>query len=331
MQNPAPIVTVFGGSGFIGRYVCQRMARAGWRVRVAVRRPNEALFVRTYGVVGQVEPIQANIRDDDSTRRAITGADAVINCVGILFETGPQSFDTVQAAGAGRIARIAADERVTRLVHVSAIGADADSESFYARSKAEGEAAVTQAFPEAVILRPSIVFGAEDEFFNRFAGMARLSPVIPVIGPETRFQPVYVDDVASAAAKAAIEGAAPGVYELGGPEIATFRALLERMLRVIDRRRAILTVPLPIARAQGWAFDTLQRFSFGLFTNTLITRDQVRLLARDNVVAPGARGFDALGITPTAMDAILESYLYTYRKGGQFAAMLASAEGTRQK
>lgn len=331
MRSSAPIATVFGGSGFIGRYVTQRLAHAGWRVRVAVRRPNEALFVRTYGAVGQVEPVQANIRDVDSTRRAIAGAEAVVNCVGILFEAGPQRFDTVQAEGAGRIARIAAHERVPRLVHVSAIGADADGESLYARSKAAGEAAVTQAFPEAVILRPSIVFGAEDEFFNRFAGMARLSPVIPVIGPETRFQPVYVDDVAAAAAQAAIEGAAPGVYELGGPEIATFRALLERMLRIIDRRRAILTVPLPIARAQGWAFDTLQRFSFGLFTNSLITRDQVRLLARDNVVAPGARGFEALGITPTAMDAILESYLYTYRKGGQFASMLASAGDARQK
>lgn len=331
MPSPAPIVTIFGGSGFIGRYVTQRMARAGWRVRVAVRRPNEALFVRTYGAVGQVEPVQANIRDNASTRRAIAGADAVINCVGILVEAGPQKFDNVQSEGAGRIARIAAHERIGRLVHVSAIGADPDSDSFYARSKAAGEAAVRAAFPRAVILRPSIVFGVEDQFFNRFAAMARLSPVIPVVGPETRFQPVYVDDVAAAAAQAAIEGAPAGVYELGGPEVATFRDLLQRMLKIIGRRRLIATVPLPIARAQGWAFDFLQKASFGVFTNNLITRDQVRLLARDNVVAADARGFADLGIVPTAMDTVLESYLYSYRSGGQFAAMISSAENLRQK
>jgi NADH dehydrogenase len=331
MPSPAPIVTVFGGSGFIGRYVTQRMARAGWRVRVAVRRPNEALFVRTYGAVGQVEPIQANIRDDASTRRAIAGADAVINCVGILVEAGPQRFDSVQTEGAGRIARVAAHERVRRFVHVSAIGADPESDSVYARSKAAGEAAVRAAFPAAVILRPSIVFGVEDEFFNRFAAMARLSPVIPVVGPETRFQPVYVDDVAAAAAKAVIEGVPAGIYELGGPEVATFRELLQRMLRIIGRRRLIATVPLPIARAQGWALDFLQRATFGIFTNTLITRDQVRLLARDNVVAADARGFSALGIVPTAMDTVLESYLYSYRSSGQYAAMISSAENLRQK
>ena len=203
MPSSTPVATVFGGSGFIGRYVTQRLARAGWRVRVAVRRPDEAYFVRPYGVVGQVEPVQANIRDDASTRRAVRGAAAVVNCVGILAESGKQSFEAVIAEGAGRIARLAAEEGVGRLVHVSAIGADPDSPSAYGRAKAQGEAAVRAAFPAAVILRPSIVFGTEDQFFNRFAAMARLSPVLPIVGPDTRFQPVYVDDIAAAAVLAA--------------------------------------------------------------------------------------------------------------------------------
>jgi len=331
MTTSAPIVTIFGGSGFIGRYVTQRMARAGWRVRVAVRRPNEALFVKTYGAVGQVKPVQANLREDASTRRAIAGADAVINCVGILVEAGPQKFDGVQAEGAGRVARIAAHERVGRLVHVSAIGADPASDSLYARSKAAGEAAVRSAFPKAVILRPSIVFGAEDQFFNRFAAMARLSPVLPVVGPQTRFQPVYVDDVAAAAAMGSIEGVPAGIYELGGPEAATVHALRARMLQIIGRRRIIATVPLPVARLQGRAFDLLQRVSFGLFTNTVISRDQVRLLSRDNVVAPGARGFAELGIVPTPMDSVLASYLYRYRRGGQFAGIIGQADTLDQR
>jgi NADH dehydrogenase len=329
ITDVAPIVTIFGGSGFVGRYIAQRMARAGWRVRVAVRRPNDALFVRTYGVVGQVEAVQANIRDEPSVRRAIQGAEAVVNCVGILVAEGRQTFAAVQADGPGRVARIAAEEGVRRLVQISAIGADAGSDSEYARTKAAGEAAVTAAFPSAVILRPSIVFGVEDSFFNRFATMARFSPVLPLVGPDTRFQPVYVDDVARAAAQAVTTDVAPGIYELGGPEVLTFRALMTRMLTVIERRRPIVTIPWGIARLQATVLDTLQRASFGLFTNTLITRDQVRLLARDNVVADGARGFDALGIAPTALDAILPSYLWTNRPSGQYAAIKASARGLR--
>lgn len=325
MLDRAPIVTVFGGSGFIGRYVCQRMAREGWRVRVAVRRPNEALFVRPYGVVGQVEPIQANIRDEASTRRAVSGSSAVVNCVGLLVEAGRQGFEAVHAEGAGRIARVAAEEGAARLVHVSAIGADPESESLYARSKAAGEAAVREAFPGAVILRPSIVFGTEDQFFNRFASMARFSPVLPLVGAGTRFQPVYVGDVAAAAALAASGDVAPGVYELGGPEVATFRELMERMLAVIRRRRRIVDLPLGVARVQARILDAMQRASFGLFTNRLLTVDQVRLLARDNVVSPGARGFAELGIAPTAMDPILETYLYSYRPHGQFTAIHESA------
>jgi uncharacterized protein YbjT (DUF2867 family) len=331
MPDPAPIATVFGGSGFVGRYIVQRLANAGWRVRVAVRRPNEALFVRSYGTVGQVEPVQANIRDDVSVRRAIEGAAAVVNCVGILVAQGRQNFHSVQAEGAGRIARIAAHLRAPKLVHVSAIGADPDIESAYARSKAEGEAAVQSAFPSAVILRPSIVFGTEDQFFNRFAAMARLSPVLPLVGPETRFQPVYVDDVAAAASVAVLNDVAPGIYELGGPEVLTFRELMQRMLEIIGRRRAIVTIPWPLARFQASILDLGQRLTRGLITNSLITRDQVRLLARDNVVSEGARGFAELGIVPTAMHAVLESYLQVYRPQGQFTEITASAANLRQE
>jgi len=324
------IVTIFGGSGFIGRYVTQRMARAGWRIRVAVRRPNEALFVRPYGYVGQVEPIQANIRDEASTRAAIAGAEAVINCVGILVASGKQQFDTVQAEGAGRIARIAARAGVKSLVHISAIGADPDSDSAYARSKAAGEAGVTGAFPSAVILRPSIVFGNEDQFFNRFAAMTRFTPILPVVGPKTRFQPVYVDDVAAAAQHATIDGAAPGVYELGGPAVETFEQLMRRMLSVIERRRAVVAIPFWAARLQARTLDFLQSISFGLFTNGLLTADQVRQLARDNVVAPDARTLHDLGVAPTPMEAILESYLYSYRRNGQYSTIMASARNLRE-
>jgi NADH dehydrogenase len=283
------------------------------------------------GTVGQVEPIQANIRDEASTARAIIGSDAVINCVGILVESGKQSFESLQTDGAARIARLAAEHGVRRLVQISAIGANADSDSDYARSKAAGEAAVTSAFPGAVILRPSIIFGTEDEFFNRFGAMARLSPVIPLVGADTRFQPVYVDDVAAAAVKAATSDVAPGVYELGGPETATFRELIERLLRTIERKRAIIVLPPWFARLQAGALDTLSKLTFGLWTNGLLTRDQVRQLGRDNVVAPDARGFADLGIEPTAMDAILEGYLYSYRPHGQFDAITASADNLRQR
>jgi uncharacterized protein YbjT (DUF2867 family) len=307
------------------------MARAGWRVRVAVRRPNEAHFVRPYGFVGQVEPIQANLRDEESTRRVIRGADAVVNCVGVLAEMGKQTFDALLDEGAARIARIAAEEGVDRLVHVSAIGADPASDSQYAAAKGRGEAAVRAAFPGAVILRPSVVFGAEDGFFNKFAAMARISPVLPLVGPDTRFQPVYVADVAAAAAAGATGAAGPGVYELGGPEVATFRELMQRMLKVIQRRRMIVALPFGVARMAAGFLDFMQRTTRGLFSNTVVTRDQLRQLGRDNVVAPGMPGLSELGIRPTAMDAVLESYLYAYRPHGQYDAMTASAGNLRPR
>ena len=324
------LVTIYGGSGFVGRYIARRMAKEGWRVRVAVRRPNEALFVKPYGVVGQVEPVACNIRDDASVRAAMRGADAVVNCVGILNRSGKNSFEAVQAEGAARIARIAAEEGVARLVHLSAIGADAESPSVYQQTKAAGEKAVLAAFPGAVILRPSIIFGNEDGFFNRFAAMTRFGPVLPVVGAGTRFQPVYVDDVAQAAVKGIKAEAAPGIYELGGPDVATFRDLMRQMLQVIRRRRLIVNVPFFAASIMGGAFDLLQAVTLGLFNNGLITRDQVRNLKADNVVSPGAKGLADLGITPTAMGPVLPEYLWRYRPSGQYAAIKESAKNLRK-
>lgn len=323
------LVTIYGGSGFVGRYIVRRMAKAGWRVRVAVRRPNEAIFVRPYGAVGQVEPVFCNIRDDASVRAAMLGADAVVNCVGILAETGKSTFEAIQSDGAERIARIAAAEGISRMVHISAIGADTESASEYAQTKAMGEAAVLKHVPNAVILRPSIVFGPEDEFFNRFAGMTRLSPVVPVIGADTLFQPVYVDDVAHAAEMVVVGDAAAGVYELGGPDVESFRALMKRMLDVVHRRRLVLAVPMFAAKIMAFAFDILQSVTLGLVKNGVVTRDQVKNLGNDNVVAEGAKGFDALGIAPVSMSSVLPDYLWRFRPSGQYDDIMASAKDLR--
>lgn len=326
----AGLVTIFGGSGFIGRYIARGLAQRGWRVRVAVRRPNEAGFVRTYGVPGQVEPVLANIRDEASVAAAVEGADAVVNCVGILAEVGRNRFDAVQAEGAGRVARAAAAAGATRLVHLSAIGADSASPSAYARSKAAGEALVLEHFPRAVILRPSIVFGTEDQFFNRFAAMARISPVLPIVGAQTRFQPVHVEDVAAAAILGVEGRARPGIYELGGPEVLTFRECMERMLAVIGRRRIILPLPFWLAGIMAGAFDLLQAVTLGLFRNGVLTRDQLRNLARDNVVTPGRMGFAELGIEPAALGAILPDYLWRFRPAGQFEPLKRAARNLRR-
>lgn len=324
------LVTIFGGSGFVGRYIARRMAKEGWRVRVAVRRPNEALFVKPYGVPGQVEPLACNIRDDASVRSMLRGADAVVNCVGVLNSVGANTFDAVQAEGAGRIARLAAAEGVGTLVHISAIGADAASDSDYARSKGAGEAAVLAAFPTAMILRPSVIFGTEDHFFNRFAAMTRLGPVLPVVGAGTKFQPVHVDDVARAAVKGVLGQASAGVYDLGGPEVDSLRGLMGRMLHVVQRRRAVINMPFFLARIMGFGFDMVQAVTLGLIENKLLTRDQVKNLRHDNVVAPGARGFAELGITPTAMEAVLPEYLWRYRPSGQYAAIKDSAKNLKK-
>ncbi|MFU8897547.1 MAG: complex I NDUFA9 subunit family protein [Roseinatronobacter sp.] len=324
------LVTIFGGSGFVGRYIARRMAQAGWRVRVAVRRPNEALHVKPYGAVGQVEPVFCNIRDDASVRAVMQGADAVVNCVGILVESGPNKFADVQAEGAGRVARIAAEMGVAKLVQLSAIGADAKSASLYQQTKAKGEALVQQHFPDAVILRPSVIFGQEDQFFNRFAGMARFSLFLPVVGPKTLFQPVYVEDVAAAASHALTDAVAPGIYELGGPDVASFKALMEMMLAEIRRKRVVLPVPFAVAHIMGGTLDVVQAVTLGLFTNSILTRDQVRNLRRDNIVSKGARGLEDLGVVPTPMNTVLPSYLWVHRPGGQYKAIHESAARLRK-
>ena len=317
------LATVFGGSGFIGRYVVRNLARDGWLVRVAVRRPDEALFLKTAGVVGQVTPLAANVRDRGSVAHAIAGADAAVNLVGILHESGRQRFQAVQAEGARMIAEEAARAGVAQFVHVSAIGADAHSSSSYARTKAEGEAAVRQAFPAATILRPSIVFGPEDDFFNRFARMTRLSPALPLIGGgRTRFQPIYVGDVAEAIVKA-IEtpGAAGQLYELGGPKVYSFAELMRLLLDNLGRRRLLMPLPFPIASLMGYVAQAATNIVNALvpvLPGPAITADQVKLLKRDNVVSEGANGLASLGIAPTSVEAILPTYLDRFRARGYY-------------
>jgi uncharacterized protein YbjT (DUF2867 family) len=306
------LATVFGGSGFVGRYVVRNLARESWLVRAAVRRPDEALFLKTSGVVGQITPLAANVRDRASVARAVAGADSVINLVGILHESGRQRFQAVQADGARMIAEEAARAGARRLVHVSAIGADPDSDSAYARSKAEGEAGVRTAFPAATILRPSIVFGPEDGFFNRFAQMAMLSPALPLIGGgRTRFQPVYVGDVAEAVMKAIETPEAAGrTYELAGPKVYSFAELMRLMLKEIGRKRLLMPLPFPIASLMGAVMQGLPR--------PQLTADQVRQLKRDNVPGEGSAGLTDLGITPTAVEAIIPTYLDRYRARGYY-------------
>ena len=311
-----PLVTVFGGSGFLGRHVVRALARRGYRIRVAVRNPNTAHHLQPLGNVGQIQAVQANVRVRWSVDRAVQGADYVINLVGILFEGGRQTFDAVQDFGARAVAE-AARAAGASLVHVSAIGADANSKVAYARTKARGEKAVLETVPNAVIIRPSIIFGPEDGFFNRFAKIAKMSPVLPLIGGgETKFQPVYVGDVAEVIARA-VDGELQGgkIYELGGPETVTFKECMEKLLEVTNRKRALISLPWSLAKLQGRIL--------GLLPNPLLTADQVELLRHDNVVSAEAerenRTFAALGIRPQAMDAILPGYLWQYRPMGQFS------------
>jgi NADH dehydrogenase len=319
MQAPrssAKLVTVFGGSGFIGRYVVQALAKRGHRIRVAVRRPDLAGHVQPLGMVGQIKPIQANLRYRWSIDRAVEGADSVVNLVGILAEAGRQTFDAVQSFGPRAIGEAARAAGVARVVHNSAIGADQPSTVGYIHSKAEGEAGLLESFPDAVIMRPSIVFGPEDHFFNRFAGMARLSPALPLIGGgKTRFQPVFAGDVGEAIARAVDGEARRGaIYELGGPEVLTFRQCMERLLKVTKRRRLLLPVPWPVARIMGQVGEFVP--------GQPLTRDQVRMLRFDNVVSEDAkndgRTLAGLGIEATALEVVLPTYLTRFRERGEF-------------
>lgn len=322
------LVTIYGGSGFVGRYVAQKLAAKGWRVRVAVRRPNEAMFVKPYGVPGQVEPILCNIRDNASVAAVMRGADAVVNCVGTFDRKGRNNFDAVQNEGAARVARTAAAQGVETLVHISALGCDRDEESDYAASKRAGEAAILEAFPTAMIVRPSVIFGNEDGFFNRFAAMTRLGPVLPLFGGETKFQPVYVEDVA-AAMVIGVEGGAEGVYELGGPDVKTLRGWIDVMLASVKRRKLVLNLPFWIGRLMAFGFDMMQAVTLGLVKNGILTRDQVKQLRHDNVVSEDAKGFDALGISPVAAEAVIDSYLWRFRPNGQYDAIRDSAKNLK--
>ncbi len=313
MQN---LVTVFGGSGFVGTQAVRYLAKAGWRIRVAVRNPNLAYKMRLLGDVGQVDIAQANIRSPDSLNRALEGATAALNLVGVLYEGGRQGFQAVHATGAKNVAEAARAQGVARMVQMSALGADANSPSKYARTKAEGEAAVRAVYADAAIVRPSVVFGQGDGFFNRFAAMAQVSPVLPLIGGgQTRFQPVFVGDVGRALARIVTDATSSGqTFELGGPATHTFRELMELMLAEIDQRRGLVPVPWPVAGMLGSVGDLVS----GILPPP-ITSDQVQLLKADNVVSGQYPGLADLGITPTSLEAVLPTYLYRYRKGGQYA------------
>jgi NADH dehydrogenase len=307
------VATVVGGSGFLGRYVVKRLAEAGHVVRVAVRDPESAMFLRPMGRVGQIVPLFCSVTQESSVARAVEGAALVVNLVGILAERHAGDFTKIQAEGAGRVARLAAAAGVPAMVQVSAIGADAGSPSMYARTKAEGEAAVLAAFPAASILRPSLVFGPEDQFFNRFGALARMAPVMPVIAGDSRFQPVYVGDVADAVMQVIARREARGaIYELGGPRVMSFREILGWILAQTGRNRKLVDMPDAVA-------GLLARLPF-----SGLTADQLLLLQRDNVADPAKPGLAELGIVPTPIELIVPGYLARYRKGGQAHADLGA-------
>jgi uncharacterized protein YbjT (DUF2867 family) len=314
------LITIFGGSGFLGRHVVRALAKQQYRIRVAVRRPDLAGHLQPLGFVGQIGAVQANVRNEASVAAAVRGSHFVINLVGILFERGRQRFEAVQALGAETVARAAATH-AARMIHVSAIGADEHSTAAYARSKRDGELRVLAATPEATIFRPSIIFGPNDNFFNRFAALAQMSPALPLIGGgHTRFQPVFAGDVAAAIAKAVAGETRPGaIYELGGPEASTFRQLMEFVLATIERRRLLVPIPFAVAK--------LQAAVLSLLPNPMLTPDQVELLRYDNVVSEAAhrdgRILEGLGIIPRPAEAIVPSYLWRFRKTGQFSGRVA--------
>lgn len=321
------LVTVFGGSGFIGRHVVRALARRGWRVRVAVRRPDLAGFLQPLGDVGQIHAVQANLRYPASIASALIGAQAAINLVGVQRPRGRQNFEAVHVFGAREIARAAATHGVGALVHVSGIGADPESPSPYIASKGRGEAALREAFPGAVVLRPSVVFGPEDDFLNRFALLARFLPALPLFGGgDAKMQPVYVGDVAEAAALA-LEGCARSgeIYELGGPEVATLREIVEFVCRTTGRHPALVGLPFGVARLLAQGTEIASALSLGIFPKALVTtRDQIELLRHDNLVSQSAveqgRTLQGLGIMAQGIEAIAPAYLYRFRKTGQYAS-----------
>ncbi|HUZ66414.1 MAG TPA: complex I NDUFA9 subunit family protein [Beijerinckiaceae bacterium] len=325
MNGNWPLITVFGGSGFLGRHVVRALVKREWRVRIACRRPNLAGHLQPLGKVGQIHAVQANVRYPASLREALLGADAAVNLVGVLRSAGAQGFDAVHVAGAKAVAQAAREAGVAKFVQMSAIGAEAGSASAYARSKAAGEAAIREILPEAVVMRPSVLFGPEDDFFNRFAAMARVSPFLPLIGGgATRFQPVFAGDVAEAVARALEGRATPGaIYELGGPQIASFRDLLAFICKTTGRNRRLVSLSWGAARPVAFLTEASSAVTLGLFPDWLVlTRDQIELLRRDNVVSPEAlaqsRTLQALGIEPDSFEAVAPTYLWRFRKTGQY-------------
>ena len=321
------LVTVFGGSGFVGRHIVRALAREGWRVRVAVRRPDLAWFLRPLGAVGQIEPVQANLRYPDSVKAALVGASAVVNAVGIKSQSGRQNYEATHVFGAAEIGRAAANAGIGALIHVSGIGANAASSNAYIASKGRGEGALREAFPDAVVLRPSVVFGPEDEFFNRFAALARMLPALPLFGGgATKLQPVFAGDVGLAAAYALDNAATAGqTYELGGPDVMTLREAVELTLRVIERRRLLVPLPFPVSRLLARGTEIASAVSLGRFSKDFtVTRDQIDLLRFDNVVSAAAvaegRTLRGLAIAPQGAETATPSYLYRFRKTGQYAS-----------
>jgi len=310
------LVTIFGGAGFVGTTVVEHLAKTGSRIRVVARQPNSALHVKPLGDVGQVQVVQGNIRDENSVRAAVRGSDMVINLVGILYESGAQKFKAIHEDGASAIARACAEFGVKKLVHMSAIGADEASPARYGQSKARGEKAVLAAFPEATIIRPSVIFGARDNLFNRFASAASLLPLLPVFSGDTKFQPVYVGDVAGVIVRALTDDSMKGeLYELGGADILSLREMMKLAAHEAMQKVFFIDVPDFIA--------PYKVFFLGLLPNPPITLDQLKMLKKDNVVSDDARGLSDLGITPTLLEAILPTYLHRYRPKGQFASQLS--------
>ena len=319
------LVTVFGGSGFVGRHIVRAFARRGWRVRAAVRRPDLAHFLQPLGNVGQVQAVQANVRYPESVAAAVAGARIVVNAVGVRAESGRQSYEAVHTFGAREVALAAKAAGAKSLVHISGIGADSKSDNAFIASKGRAEEAVQEIFPDAIVLRPSVVFGPEDEFFNRFAEIARIAPVLPIFGGgATRLQPVYAGDVAAAAAAVIDTVVQPGgIYELGGPEVMTLREAMERVLEIVERQRALVSLPFGLSKRVAGLTQLASALTFGKFPAALTTtKDQIELLAYDNVVSQAAisesRTLEGLGIAPQGFEAIATGYLIRFRKTGQF-------------
>lgn len=316
MTPKSNLVTVFGGNGFLGRYVIRALVAKGWRVRAAVRNPHVAHELKVMGSVGQVQLVQANLRFPNSVARAVAGSDAVINLVGVLFEAGRQNFENLHADGPDTIGVACAEAGITNIAHVSAIGADAESKSDYARTKAEGERHLREHVPTADIHRPSVIFGTQDQFFNRFAAMASFAPALPLIGGgQTCLQPVYVEDVAKAVAESVTRGTSGQTYELGGPKVYTFKELLKFTLDSIDKKRLLLPMPWFAANMMGFGGELMGALPF---VKPFLTRDQVENLKLHNVVAENATGFEAFNIKPKTVEAIVPAYLEKYRKYGEF-------------